>query len=48
MNFESEIKELDYQATEDIFLEEDLNEYDDSSTEYYNQLISECILPITR
>ena len=48
MNFESEIKELDYQATAEIFLEEDLIEYNDSSTEYYNQLISECILPITR
>lgn len=48
MNFESEIKELDYQATEDIFSEEDPVEYDDSSAEYYNRLINECILPITR
>jgi hypothetical protein len=44
MNFESEIRDLDYQATEDIFLEEDIIEYDDSATEYYNQLISESIL----
>ncbi len=48
MNFESEIRDLDYQATEDIFLEDDIIEYDDSSAEYYNRLINESILPITR
>lgn len=34
MEFESVIAELDYQPVEDIFLEEDVIEFDDSSIDY--------------
>lgn len=34
MNFDSMIAELDYQPVEDIFLEEDVIEFDDLSLDY--------------
>ena len=38
MDFDSLINELDYQATEDIFLEEDVVEFDDYTIDYSYEL----------
>jgi hypothetical protein len=38
MDFDSLINELDYQATEDIFLEEDVVEFDDYPVDYSYEL----------
>jgi len=38
MEFDSVINELDYQSTEDIFLEEDIIEFDDYAIDYSYEL----------
>lgn len=38
MEFDSLINELDYQATEDIFLEEDVIEFDDYAIDFSYQV----------
>ena len=38
MDFDSLINELDYQATEDIFLEEDVLEFDDYALDFSYQV----------
>ena len=38
MDFDSLINELDYQSTEDIFLEEDIAEFDDYAVDYSYEL----------
>ena len=38
MEFDSLINDLDYQATEDIFLEEDIIEFDDYAIDYSYEL----------